>query len=129
MQRVFETGVAALLPSGEDSFPDAAARAEGLRAACHVPLFSRNKVLGVLSVGRREEILFTHDDLQLLTEIGIQVAIAVHNALAYREIGAIVARNRLPRERNSQRAQLRRDHRQKRSVAAGASATRNGCAD
>ena len=86
MRRVFETGVAALLPSAGEIFPDAPARVEGIRAGCHVPLLSRGKVLGVLSVGRQEEILFTQEDVQLLTEIGIQVAIAIQNALAYREI-------------------------------------------
>jgi formate hydrogenlyase transcriptional activator len=54
-------------------------------------------VLGVLGVGRLSENAFTEDDAGLLGEVGKQVAIAVENALAYREIDAL--KNRLQEEK------------------------------
>jgi formate hydrogenlyase transcriptional activator len=45
--------------------------------------------LGTLDIGSRSEGAFTEDDVQLLTHIAKQIAIAVENALAYREISEL----------------------------------------
>ena len=66
--------------------------ATGIKSGCSVPLISHQKVLGVLSLGSQRESAFDEDDVELLGQIGKQVAIAVENALAYREISALKAR-------------------------------------
>jgi len=63
-----------------------AAEAREVKSLCFVPLISRNRPLGVLGLGKRQENAFGKEDLGFLMEVGNQVAIAVENALAYREI-------------------------------------------
>jgi formate hydrogenlyase transcriptional activator len=63
-----------------------AAEAREIKSLCFVPLISRNRRLGVLGLGKRQENAFGKEDLGFLMEVGNQVAIAVENALAYREI-------------------------------------------
>jgi formate hydrogenlyase transcriptional activator len=65
--------------------------ASGIKSGCSVPLISHEKTLGVLSLGSLRESAFSKDDVELLREIGKRVAIAVENALAYREISTLKA--------------------------------------
>ena len=65
------------------------AEAAGLRSGCAVPLISHGKVLGTLSVVSMQEDAFSQDDAELLTQIGAQVAIAVENALAFKQIARL----------------------------------------
>jgi formate hydrogenlyase transcriptional activator len=65
------------------------AASEGLQSHCFLPLISRNRVLGVLGLGKRRENAFTHDDVEFLTQVTNQVAIAVENALAYGQIAEL----------------------------------------
>jgi len=65
------------------------AEAAGLRSGCAVPLISHGKVLGTLSVVSMQENAFSQDDAELLTQIGAQVAIAVENALAFKQIARL----------------------------------------
>jgi formate hydrogenlyase transcriptional activator len=65
------------------------AAAHGLDSGIAVPLISRGRVLGTLSVISLRENAFTEDDAELLTGIGSQVAIAIENGLAYREIAEL----------------------------------------
>jgi formate hydrogenlyase transcriptional activator len=60
--------------------------AAGFRALCDVPLVSRNRSLGVLCLGRLHDCPFTGDEVEFLRQVAGQVAIAVENALAYRQI-------------------------------------------
>src|ERR1700681_1948161 len=53
---------------------------------CILPLVSRSRVLGVFGVVKYQDNAFTGDDIEFLTQIGNQVAIAVENALAFGEI-------------------------------------------
>jgi formate hydrogenlyase transcriptional activator len=73
------------------------ATAEGLNSFCDVPLVSRNRLLGVLAVARREENAFDEDEISFLTQVANQVAIGVENALSYREIADL--KNRLAQEK------------------------------
>src|SRR5580693_8607247 len=59
--------------------------AEGLSTGCVLPLISRNHVLGVLALGRREDLGFTQVDLGFLTQVANQIAIAIENSSAYHE--------------------------------------------
>lgn len=87
--RVAQTGEAILL---EDISKDPRAAhpgliaAEGLKAFASVPLRSKEKVLGVLNIASHDSRKFSGDDLQLLTNIAAQVAVAVENAKLHHEI-------------------------------------------
>jgi len=77
--------------------PTPVGRRAGLKASCTVPLISRDRVLGVLGIASFREKAFTEADLDLLNQIGKQVAIAVENALAFREIDEL--KNQLKEEK------------------------------
>ena len=62
---------------------------EGLSSGCFLPLISRGRTLGVMALSRFEPVPFTSDEIDFLTQIARQVAIAVENALAFREIGEL----------------------------------------
>jgi DNA-binding LacI/PurR family transcriptional regulator/signal transduction histidine kinase len=51
-----------------------------------VPLFSKNKVIGMLSLTREEPAAFSHDDLLLVATFAMQAAIALENARLYDEV-------------------------------------------
>ncbi len=70
---------------------------EGLNSFCDVPLISKNRLLGVLAVARREENTFDEDEVAFLTQVANQVAIGVENALAYSEIADL--KDRLAQEK------------------------------
>ena len=70
--------------------------AEGHQAGCWLTLVSRGRVLGVLGLGRLEENPFTSEEIEFLEQVANQVAIAVENSIAYREIGDL--KDRLARE-------------------------------
>ena len=63
--------------------------AQGVRSFCSVPLLSHDRVLGALNVGRTREEAFTPADCELLHQVAQQIAIAVENGLAYREIAEL----------------------------------------
>jgi formate hydrogenlyase transcriptional activator len=69
----------------------------GLKSGCSVPLISHNRALGVLGVLSVHENAFDQEATQLLAQIAKQVAIAVENALAFREIASL--KNRLEEEK------------------------------
>jgi formate hydrogenlyase transcriptional activator len=60
--------------------------AEGLKSGCVQPLISRKSVLGVLALRRGEDNPFSQVDIGFLTQVASQVAVAVENASAYRQI-------------------------------------------
>jgi len=70
---------------------------EGLHSFCDVPLISRNRMLGVLAVARRQENAFDEDEVSFLTQVAKQVAIGIENALAYSEIADL--KDRLAQEK------------------------------
>jgi len=65
------------------------AAAEGIKSSCLIPLVTRGRALGVLSISRTTEDPFTPEDVEFLNQAGRQIAIAIENALAYREISAL----------------------------------------
>ena len=75
-----------------EGFPSEAyaiAAAEGVKLSCIIPLVNHGRVLGRLSISRRTETSFTPDEVEFLSQISGQIAIAVENALAYREISEL----------------------------------------
>ncbi|HET6674954.1 MAG TPA: sigma 54-interacting transcriptional regulator [Nitrospiraceae bacterium] len=71
--------------------------ARGVKSFCSLPLLSHNRVLGALNIGRRRDDGFAAEDVELLSQVAQQVAIAVENALAYKEIAQL--KNRLAEEK------------------------------
>jgi formate hydrogenlyase transcriptional activator len=71
--------------------------AEGIKSCCSIPLRSHGQALGVLNVGSVKENAFSENDLQLLSQVANQLAIAIENAVAYREIDAL--KNKLEEEK------------------------------
>ena len=61
---------------------------QGFHSGCSIPLTAGDDVIGVLDLVRREDP-FTKDEVDLLVQVGRQVAIAVENSLAYREVSAL----------------------------------------
>jgi formate hydrogenlyase transcriptional activator len=70
---------------------------DGLRSGCIIPLIAHERVRGTLDIASRSENAFTEGDAELLTHIAKQIAIAVENALAYREI--TVLKDKLAQEK------------------------------
>jgi formate hydrogenlyase transcriptional activator len=95
--RVIESGEpAGFLYTGAEAI-DPLAAAEGVQSICHVPLISRERTLGLLSLARLAPTPFTEKDLDFLKLVANQVAIAVENALAYHEIAEL--KDRLSEEK------------------------------
>src|SRR5262249_12102355 len=69
--------------------PDRFAVAEGLQTLCLLPLVSRDRVLGILGLGRRQDNPFSREEVDFLVQVSKQIAIAVENALAYRQIAGL----------------------------------------
>ena len=69
----------------------------GIRSGGVVPLIAHERKLGFLGVGSFREDAFTEDDQELLCHIANQIAIAVENALQYREIEGL--KNKLASEK------------------------------
>jgi formate hydrogenlyase transcriptional activator len=63
-----------------------AGSAAGAESLCVLPLLHTNRVLGVLCMVRTEKIPFIPSEQEFLWQIAGQVAIAIDNALAYRQI-------------------------------------------
>ncbi len=59
---------------------------EGMKSLCCMPLVSHGRLLGTLNAASRREGAFTPEDMDLLSQVANQIAIAVENALAYRQI-------------------------------------------
>jgi len=81
---------------------------EGLRSACIVPLVNRDRALGTLNAGSLKEDAFTEDDVELLTQVANQVAIAVDNALAFNQIAAL--QSKLAEEKLYLEDEIRTEH-------------------
>ncbi len=86
--RVFATG-----KSWSGTIEDLAANdgdpnwaAIGFNNLCILPLPGREKVLGILLLGKREDIPYTEDEVDFLTQASSQVAIAVEKDVVYREL-------------------------------------------
>jgi len=72
-------------------------RSTGLQSACCIPLVTRGRTVGVLNVASRQDGAFSQADIDLLGDIAGQIAIAVENVLAFREISEL--KNRLAEEK------------------------------
>jgi formate hydrogenlyase transcriptional activator len=85
---VFESRQAVNMNRGQIA-TDGPVALEGANSLCRVPLVSHDHVLGVLSLGSAREQAFSEDDVAFLGQVANQIAIAVENATAYREIAEL----------------------------------------
>jgi formate hydrogenlyase transcriptional activator len=95
--------------AGLDPTAQHAAVGEGVNSFCLLPLTSRGRVLGVVGLARREENGFNQDDVDFLTQVANQVAIAVDNAVAYGQITEL--KDQLAQEKLYLEDEIRSEHR------------------
>jgi len=62
---------------------------QSLKSGCWIPLIGRERVIGTLNVFSRRPGNFTDEDVNLLTQIAGQVAIALGNAMAFRHMAEL----------------------------------------
>jgi len=74
-------------PGGGEGYRLAAA--ESVKSACFIPLVNRGRALGDLMIVRLTEGTFPAEDVDFLSQAAGQIAIAIENALAYREISEL----------------------------------------
>lgn len=95
LMKAFQTGEAAELSGAEPADDDTTAL--GMQPFCHLPLMSRGRVLGILSLGCQAEWTYSAEDMAFLWQVANQVGIAVENALAYGQISDL--KDRLAQEK------------------------------
>src|SRR5262249_13098217 len=88
--------------------PESPAVREGIRAGCFFPLISRNRALGTLNFGWRDESLLTAEAVEFLSEVSNQVATAVENAVNYRQM--VESSERLAVEKSYLEEEIRTEH-------------------
>jgi len=64
-------------------------RSEGVQTICCVPLITHGRTFGTLNLASRRSDAFPPLDVELLQQVAAQIAIAVENALAFKEIDAL----------------------------------------
>ena len=72
-------------------------KAEGVRSVCSLPLITPSRILGTLNLASVRDGNFTEEDTELLRQVASQIAIALENALAFREIDDL--KNKLAEEK------------------------------
>jgi len=78
-----------------DRYPSLSFRrlvALGTRSACLVPLIARDRTIGTLDLGRMTDDDWTLEDVGFMAQVASQIAIAVENSIAYRELAEIKER-------------------------------------
>jgi len=61
----------------------------GAKSGCSIPLVTRKGALGTLEIARSSGEPFEETDVELLLQVGRQIAIAIDNSLAYSELARI----------------------------------------
>jgi len=64
-------------------------RSEGVQTTCCVPLITHGRTFGTLNLASRRSDAFSPSDVELLQQVAAQIAIAVENAIAFKEIDAL----------------------------------------
>src|SRR5205085_7073960 len=66
--KVFHTGEP-LIPTAAELARNPTAVKEGMKSGCYLPLISRNRVLGTLTLGSVQENAFSRDDVTFLSQV------------------------------------------------------------
>jgi len=85
-----------------------AAHAEGLRSVLCLPLIGLSRPLGTLNLASLRENAFSQEDVDFLSRVAEQIAIAVENALAYQRIER--QKERLAEEKLYLEDEIRAEH-------------------
>jgi len=64
-------------------------QASGVKRICNAPLLAPHGLVGVLSLGRLTPAPFSADELDRVSQVAAQIAIALENAMAFDEIAAL----------------------------------------
>ena len=81
----------------------------GLQSGVWVPLIHRERTLGSMMVASRMESAYSQHDAEMLGQIAGQVAMAVNNALAFKQIAEL--RDRLAHEKQYLEEEINVEHR------------------
>jgi formate hydrogenlyase transcriptional activator len=81
----------------------------GMRSGVWVPLIHRERTLGAVMVASRRESAFSQHDSEILGQVAGQVAMAVNNALAFKQIAEL--RDRLEQEKAYLEEEINLEHR------------------
>ena len=99
--QAISTGAPLLLRGAElDRYPTEVIRilrSEGIQTLYCVPLVNHGRTFGTINLASRRIDVFTPSDIELLQQVAGQIAIAVENALAFKEIDAL--KNKLAEEK------------------------------
>jgi formate hydrogenlyase transcriptional activator len=78
----------------------------GIRSVCSLPLVAGDKIWGALNVNGMVENAFGHHEIEYLQQVGNQIAAALQNAHAYREIEEL--KDRLTQEKRYLEYEIRK---------------------
>jgi len=78
---------------------------QGVKSGCCLPLITAKGPLGVLELSSREADAFLPQDVSLLKQVAAQLAVAIENAQAYREIAQL--KDRLTEEKRYLQGEIR----------------------
>jgi formate hydrogenlyase transcriptional activator len=111
--QVFKTGEPLILNSfqKQNFFPPAVfahLNAAGLKSGCWVPLIGKDRALGILLVASRREAAFTSQDLNVLSRLANQIAMAVDNAITFHRIAQMS--DKLTEEKRYLEEELHTEH-------------------
>jgi len=81
---------------------------KGFHSMCSLPLLSHDRVIGCLNLASRQEQAFGEQDVEFLSQVAGQIALAVDNALAYQEITGL--KDRLAEEKLYLEEEIRLEH-------------------
>lgn len=91
-----------------ERFALSAVNAEGLRSALCLPLIGHKQPVGTLNLASLRESAFSQEDVDILSRVAEQIAIAVENALAYQSIER--QKDRLAEEKLYLEDEIRAEH-------------------
>jgi formate hydrogenlyase transcriptional activator len=90
----------------------------GCKSACSVPLVTSNGTLGTLEVARTSGDVWAEADVDFLAQVARQIAVALENALAYRQLNEL--KERLATEKLYLEDEIRLDNNNGNMVGHGA---------
>lgn len=81
---------------------------EGIKSGCGFPLIAHGRLLGTLALASMTEETFPDSDIELLSHVADQIAIAVENALQFRELEEL--KNKLTAEKLYLEEEIKTEH-------------------
>ncbi|PWT97655.1 MAG: Fis family transcriptional regulator, partial [Terriglobia bacterium] len=90
----------------------------GCKSVCSVPLVTSNTTIGTLEVVRTTAEIWRQEDVDFLVQVARQIAVAVENALAYRQLNEL--KERLATEKLYLEDEIRLDNNNGNMVGQGA---------